>query len=355
MTLVTRLLDPNDDPSYEALVRADPSGIIYASAAWRRFLLLLRPEFTPAYIGAFEGSRLIGAMPGIIVNGPLGPVFNSLPFYGSNGGVLIAPGASAAPVATQLFGALHSLAMEQGIAASTVISNPFLPLPELYSALSESTATDDRIGQVTFLPPNSGNDLEKDLMALFHSKTRNMVRKGLGSGLTLDTDTSDAAFRALYEIHVENMSAIGGLAKPWAVFDALRKVLRDGEEYQLYVARDGSTVVSAVLVLFYNVTIEYFAPVTRAAYRTSQALSALVFHAMGDGVRRGMQRWNWGGTWTSQEGVYLFKSRWGTRDLPYRYYVREYGPGAPIRNASRAELLEGYPMCYVVPFGVLGS
>jgi hypothetical protein len=351
--LETRLLDPNDDSSYEALVRSDASGIIYAAPVWRHFLTLLRPEFIPAYIGAFQRSRLVGAIPGMMINGPLGAVFNSLPFYGSNGGVLIARDTEATPVAAKLFGALHSFAAEQQIAASTVISNPFLALPELYCTLAEATATDERIGQITFLPPEKGGNVENALMAQFHQKTRNTVRKGLSNSFAIDNDTSEEAFRTLYDIHVENMSAIGGLAKPWVVFETLRRVLREGEEYQLYLARDGATVVAALLVLFYNVTAEYFTPVARADYRTTQSLSALIFHAMADSVRRGMQRWNWGGTWANQQGVYLFKSRWGTRNMPYRYYVREYAAGTSLRDASRAELLEGYPMCYVIPFGVL--
>src|SRR6185369_6774759 len=65
-----RLLTESDDDRYETLVRRRPSGLLYASVAWRRFLTALRPQFEPAYLGAFHGPQLVGALPGMIAEGP---------------------------------------------------------------------------------------------------------------------------------------------------------------------------------------------------------------------------------------------------------------------------------------------
>lgn len=354
MNMQTRLLNADDDQAYEALVLQRTTGLLYAAPVWRDVLMRLRSDFTPAYIGCFEGQRLVGALPGMVVNGPLGAVFNSLPFFGSNGGLLVDLDADRRMIARALFDALNALALERSLVSSTVISNPLEPLANLYDEFAGATATDDRIGQVSVIPGPYG-DVEAALMAGFHSKTRNVVRKGLSGGLVFECDNSIEAFRALYEIHVENMAAISGLAKPWRVFVTLREVLRAGDQYQIFVARDRGVIVAALLVLYYNFTAEYFTPATRASHRTFQPLSALILHAMADASRRGLRYWNWGGTWVTQNGVYLFKSRWGTKDMPYRYYVREYPAGALLRNASKEELVKGYPMCFVFPFAELRS
>ena len=34
---------------------------------------------------------------------------------------------------------------------------------------------------------------------------------------------------------------------------------------------------------------------------------------MASAAKRGMTRWNWGGTWLSQDGVYRFKKGWAGR------------------------------------------
>jgi hypothetical protein len=70
-------------------------------------------------------------------------------------------------------------------------------------------------------------------------------------------------------------------------------------------------------------------------------------------VRRGCRLWNWGGTWTSQGGVYRFKRKWGAEDRPYRYFIRINDRS--VLDATPEELLERFPHFYVVPFSALRS
>jgi len=63
------------------------------------------------------------------------------------------------------------------------------------------------------------------------------------------------------------------------------------------------------LLFYYGKTIEYFTPVFRNEYRSYQPMSLLIYQAMVDGAKAGYERWNWGGTWENQEGVYRFKSK----------------------------------------------
>ena len=110
-------------------------------------------------------------------------------------------------------------------------------------------------------------------------------------------------------------------------------------------------MIAAILVFFFNRTVEYYTPVVRKEYRDTQAISAVIFRAMCDASVQGYAWWNWGGTWLSQEGVYRFKSRWGTKDMPYRYFTSVHNP--EILKVSPAELLAWYPSFFTVPFSVL--
>jgi lipid II:glycine glycyltransferase (peptidoglycan interpeptide bridge formation enzyme) len=176
-----------------------------------------------------------------------------------------------------------------------------------------------------------------------------MVRKGEKLGVEVIVENDAMTF--LMTVHEENMREIGGLAKPQRFFKALPQYFRSGQDYRLYVARLEGEPVAAVLVFFYNRTVEYYTPVVRKEYRNSQALSVAIFRAMCDAAGQGYAWWNWGGTWLSQDGVYRFKSRWGTQNLPYRYFTSVHNPA--ILKAGHAELLAAYPSFFTVPFSAL--
>ena len=72
---------------------------------------------------------------------------------------------------------------------------------------------------------------------------------------------------------------------------------------------------------------------------------------MTDAAARGFTRWNWGGTWLTQEGVYRFKKKWGARERRYHYYVTIND--RTFLQRSAADLSAGYPWYYTVPYGSL--
>jgi len=212
---------------------------------------------------------------------------------------------------------------------------------------------DHRIGQVVRLPPPTGSS-ESDREALFvnfHQKTRNAVRKAAKSGFeVVHTDQRDE-LDALARLHADNIASLGGVVKPPAVFHAVAASFRYDDEYRVYVARRDGQTAASLLVLFSYRTAEYFVPATQEKYRSLQPMSLLIVEAMSEAIRRGCRLWNWGGTWESQTGVHMFKARWGSQDLPYRYHVRLLD--RELLKCRREELLAAYPNFYVLPFTAL--
>lgn len=189
-------------------------------------------------------------------------------------------------------------------------------------------------------------------MESFHYKTRNMVRKAVKSVAHIEINND--AFSFLRETHNENMASIGGKAKSDKFFDFIKKHFKADSDYKIYIAKNADGVMMSALLLFYfNRTVEYFTPVIKHEFRDLQPLSALIYRSMSDACKAGYKYWNWGGTWKSQEGVYRFKSRWNTSDHPYYYYNKINNP--EIYNCSPAQLLTDYPDFYVIPFNKLKS
>ncbi len=358
MPIKVDLLTPNSETAYERLLGSVGTSLCYASLRYRDFLQEVLVDSAALYLVAYEGERMVGALPAFLKrNSRYGNVLNSLPFYGSNGGVIV--GADAPdPLAVRrsLVAAFHGLARDESAAVSVLVSNPLDGDASFYDSEWPHSCRDERIGQVCMLPGGEKGEPGRAalLMAMYHSKTRNCIRKAQKSEILVYHSGSVDALHFLAELHRENIEAIGGLAKPNTVFLAIRKIFRYDEDYRVYVAEKDGERIAGLLVFFFNRTAEYFTPATRERFRIYQPMSLLVYQAMQEAGRRGCLYWNWGGTWLTQDAVYQFKSRWGTVDLPYFYYVREYEGAEKLRRMTPEQIRREYPYFFVLPFRLLG-
>jgi len=328
--------------AYEDFLSRLDHGLFYYSTAYRRFLVELLGCSAP-YRVAVRGGEVVGALPLMAVDGRYGTVWNSLPYFGSHGGVLALNGDAAAV----LYEAYAALLETSEVVAATVIGNPWAPLDEERLAFDLS---DERIGQATDLGSLSESPPDRFWAAIDSSARRN-VRKAQASGVTVRTDSEAVGFLA--DCHGQNISAVGGKPKNRRFFDLLRRHFTPGKDYNIYVAEAENVTVAALLLFYYNRTVEYFVPATAAGFRSLQPMAFIVATAMADAVRIGYRRWNWGGTWLNQEGVYRFKRKWNATERPYRYYTRVIDRS--LLSLRREELATAYEDFYVLPFGALSG
>lgn len=353
MAIEIQILNQHSERDYLQLLNETPAAMFNHSLEFRKFLQQVLIDAQDHYLLAYEAGELIAALPLFLKQGPLGVVVNSLPFYGSHGGILAKPNASNS-AKRLLMAAFNDFCYEIDAVCSTLIESPMDSGKEIYNSYSYDYH-DERIGQITRLPLQGDYpEVSEKLLNQYHGKTRNMILKGIKSGFVVGNDGSYKTFKALQDIHLENILSLGGVAKSWAVFQAIRGVFQYDRDYRIYTATFDGKIVCALLIFYFRGMVEYFTPATLEAYRSHQPLSLLIFTAMRDAVvERGATHWNWGGTWLSQKGVYKFKSRWGTTDHPYRYHVRAYRDSSFFDQLSKADLLNDYPYFYTVPFSAL--
>lgn len=331
-------LTPDLEREYEQFLRRTPGGLLYHSLPYRDLLLRLL-DCRAEYLVAVDGQTIAGALPLMFVENEDGRVYNSLPYYGSHGGILTDDETARDLLAT----AYRELAAEPATLSATIVENPFA------SHLVEfpQTHVDRRIGQVTLLP--DVDDPRTAILDRCEASTRRNVRKAEREGFQLATDASYLG--ELREIHEDNMRAIGGRAKQPEFFEVIPELFRENEQFDVYAVLDGPTVAAALLVFYFGETVEYFTPAVRQEYRSQQPLALAVITAMEDAARRGFRVWNWGGTWESQTGVYRFKRKWGAEQRPYRYFTQVND--ARLLDCTPQELLARYPDFFVVPFSAL--
>lgn len=335
------LLTPEGEANYEAYVTRHRAGLLYYSLRFRDFLVDVL-GCDPRYAVARKEGQISGVLPLMAAVGPRGEVLNALPYFGSNGDTLSDDDESRSALDDWYRTASSGL----DVAAATIIENPLACRDEVEPP---HQMVDTRIGTVTALVGDG--DQADAVLGLIDGSARRNINKAHRSGVTVER--ADDAFAALAALHAEGMSAVGGRVKSSAFFDAVPKHFRAGDDYAVFVGWLDGEVVAALLVFYFGSTVEYYMPASSASHRSAQPMAAVLHAAMADALARGFRHWNWGGSWTSQENLVRFKTKWGGVARPYRYWTTVNRN--ELLDATPADLLEEYPGFFVAPYSALTS
>lgn len=310
-----------DEAEYSELIERSETAMFTHSWKYLSFLESLLPSASAHHLLCRQDGALIGALPVFTTQTDECFVANSLPFFGSHGGTVLDSTASES-AHSKLLESFEELALSFPTHSATLIEPPDLGNARRH-APNTFTFSDSRIGQITEIPTDIAEGYTREkLLGRFEKRARNSVNRSLRGELTLSPADSEQSLDEVYAIHVKNMLAIGGTPKPKDFVSAVRKNFIDGDDYQLFVARDGRRIVAGLLVFYFKSWAEYFMPATEPRYRIEQPMSGLILLAMEAAIQRGKTRWNWGGTWKSQTGVHRFKRGFAARDIAYRYFTK---------------------------------
>ena len=352
-----KLLEQHGSEKYEELVRKCRAGMFYHSLKYRDLLDDFIEDARPLYLVAEHKGEIAGALPAFLKeNSKLGNILNSLPFFGSIGGFLIddeLPEELRIKVKRALLDGFDDLAKTNNCVLSTIITSPFDEENDFYGEIT-TDFSDTRTCQIVNLPEKGARSTE-DLLSLFESSGLRNIKKAQAAGLNVSTATTIEGIRELFKLHAENISAKGGIVKPLAFFEKIFEHFKPDEDFRIYMAKKDNTIISTLLLFYYNGVVEYYTPATRFEYRNLQAMPLIIHSAMVDAIEKGDRYWNFGGTWPSQEALYRCKRKWGAEDYPYQYLIRKHGDISHILCLSPAELGEQYKWFYAVPHSALSG
>ena len=92
------LLQPGDEAEYDAALKTDAHSLLYGSIKYRDLLRQVT-NCEDLYLIAKNRGEIVGILPVFLKrNSKYGDILNSLPFYGSNGGVMCRPDSGDAPI-----------------------------------------------------------------------------------------------------------------------------------------------------------------------------------------------------------------------------------------------------------------
>lgn len=309
--------------------------LIYYTPEYLSFLEDLIPNIDVCYYCLSNLDHKIFALMPIAKKtiGGKGTIVNSLPFYGSHGGVLfLNDNQDKAKIQKLIIEEILNDIQDENILSITIVENPFQPFDASEMNLLGFEVIDNRLGQFKNIKLELYNqNFDYDLLMSFHSKTRNVVRKGLTFNAEFSEQIDDNTIDWLQSVHEKSILKLNGKFKTKEVFKTLLEHFPSPKNSRLFICKIDNKNIAGVLVLVFNETVEYFTPVIEEEYKSTQLLSSLIYETMKTLSKEGYKLWNWGGTWESQEGVYRFKDRFGGYTIPYRYF-------SLIKNQSIKEI-----------------
>jgi predicted N-acyltransferase len=352
----TSHLDSSIAEQYHTLTLNSRDSMFYHSLKYMRFLASFIGA-TPFTLICFEGDNILGALPAFIKHHSDGAVLNSLPFYGSHGGVILRKGVQgdqARRTRDRLLDQLMQECSELDVALCTIITSPFdVGLADYKRGLSPRYVQ-DRIAQMVALPPR---EQESDLAARFESRCRRSIRKAVRSKISVRVMREDepSLVDRIYEMHTENMQKTGAPVKPKVFFERIHEFFDLHQDYEIYVAECQGQTIAALLVFYFNGVAEYFVPAVDVEHRELNPMHLILVSAMTDASRRGMSIWNFGGTHQVMDGVYLFKRSFGAKDYHYHYLTAAFSDLSRSIRLTPSEMRSTYTWFYVLPYSALSQ
>jgi hypothetical protein len=340
------------EPEWEKFLKVKTSAQIYSSMKFGRFL----HEITgarPLYMYAEEKGEIIATLPVMISRDGL--IANSLPWYGSNPGVVVSNNGHKDLDSYLVRETMREL-VRQGVKSWTFINAPGLSDPAIFREEIWVRGLARRVGMISVIPPHgSREDKAAGIMERVHGKTRNQIRKAIKSGVTVErvVDPTEDDLLCLYQTHRDNMEAVGAPFKSFQVFKQIAKTFDNKSEWDLFIAKKGEKRIAGLIVLYYASTAEYFIPAVDVEHRDLNPLNLLILEAMVEAASKGFILWNWGGTIPdTMPGVYHFKKRWGAIEFPYSYFCVSFDDAFwdRIEAMSSETIRIEYPFFYVRPF-----
>lgn len=333
-------------------------GTFYHCAGNVRLVAEEVPASTTCITATVDGN-LVGGLAIAQVDGPLGPVLNSLPYFGSYGDAIIAPQASP-QVHQALYEALVEHAHKVDALSLTIITSPFAD--EAHHAQVEQVLApdykDERCCQYVNLPKYNGHAPDEYFDEIFNSvqgRARTAYRKAAKCDFIQGLVESSDEAQTFGNIHRANIEGKGGLFKSADFFQNAFSMQQNGiAGAELAVARDEQGTIAGGAIFFsFNGIAEYHTVCLNDEHRSSGVLNKLIIDKMVEYGQNGIRCFNFGGTWASQTGVRKFKESFGAVAVPYWYFTRFFRDASRVKAMAPEEVLDAYPNTYVIPFSEL--
>lgn len=173
-------------------------------------------------------------------------------------------------------------------------------------------------------------DLEQGIDKLregLHHSVRRGIQQAEKRGVTARITRAEADLDLFYDLNITTRKKLGVLPQPHAFFKALyRHVISQGLGFTMLAEWEGKPI-AGVLFLTYKDTIYYKFNASAEKHLQKRPNHLAIWSALRYACDNGYKHCDFGRCSPEEEGLRVFKSRWGTREVgsPYYYYPEVKG------------------------------
>jgi CelD/BcsL family acetyltransferase involved in cellulose biosynthesis len=173
-------------------------------------------------------------------------------------------------------------------------------------------------------------DLEQGIDVLkerLHHSVRRGIHQAEQRGVTARMTRTEADLYQFYKLNVTTRKKLGVLPQPHAFFKALiRHVISQGLGFTVLAEWKGKAI-AGVLFLTYKDTIYYKFNASDKKHLQKRPNHLAIWEAIQYACANGYKHCDFGRCSPEEEGLRIFKSRWGTKEVssPYYYYPKVKG------------------------------
>lgn len=298
--------------NYTEFIKKYEFSTFYHSEKFLKFLENLL-KTNSKYVIASNGNQIVGVLPFFEKKSSYGKVVNSLPFFGSYGGII----SESNDVKKEILEEFNSYNKKNDILSSVIISNPFDSLKDHYEKYFSFNTKEERRIQCIDLK----NETKEHLWTLVEQRVRRAIRKSEKNNVSVIESSSDDVIDKFYRLHKKTMEEKNAKPKSYEFFNNLKKNFEENENYNIYVAKKDDELIAFLLVFYFNSFTEYYIPVFNYELRNLQPTSILIWKSLERSIEKKIRYYNFGGTWSDQNELYLFKRGWNANDISYNYYI----------------------------------
>lgn len=337
-------IEKPDFAEYDDLLMHNDS-TFYQSSSHLRFLEKILKNKTQ-FITVRDDKRLKGALPFFIKESRYGKVINSLPFFGSYGGLI----AEDLETKKKIILFLNEYNKNDDILASVVVSNPFSNDWHIYEKYFLFNKKEERLAQCLKI---DGLDYNATWLK-FEQRVRRAVRKAEKNQLVIKREElTDNELKGFCDLHIHNIGEKGGKTKPPDFFFNLKEFFKIDSNYDVFSCSKNNTTIAYLLVFYFKNFTEYYMPAYDLKFSDLQPTSLLIWESIKKSIDKKKLLYNFGGTCKNQKSLYRFKKGWDCDDYSYGYYI--YRDLSRLREIEIDELKHHYDNFYISPYSEIGE
>lgn len=288
-----------DREAWDAFVAVSPGATIGHQFHWQTVIKRAYGHGS-YYLMARRGSRVVGLLPLIIVNRPIGgAALVSMPFLDEGG------------VCAEDDEAARSL-LDRARAVMREMRCSVLELRNRLPSASLGVFRQDKVTMQLDLSPGADR-----IWTALPAKVRNQVRKAEKSGLTTLAGGGELV-GAFYDVFVVNMRDLGSPVHDKRFFEELCAVF--GSAVRIMIVQDGVRTVGGLIAIHFKDRMCVPWASSLREYFPKCPNNLLYWDAIHDACKRGCAIFDFGRS-TVGSGTYDFKKQWGARPVPLSWQV----------------------------------